>query len=45
MANRSIIFANRGKCSQISIPGTWVEIGRNEPRISTGASIFRSYMS
>jgi hypothetical protein len=45
MANFSIIPASRGKCSQISIPGTLVAIGRKLPRISAGASIFKSTMS
>ena len=38
-------LAMRGKCSQISMPGTLVLIGWNSPRISAGASIFRSNMS
>ena len=37
--------AMRGNCSQISMPGTLVLIGLNSPRISAGASIFRSNMS
>ena len=45
MVNLSIILASRGMCSQISMPGTLVAIGRNEPRISAGAFILRSYMS
>ncbi len=45
MANLSIIVAIRGKSSQISIPDTFVLIGRNSPRISTGASGFISNMS
>ena len=34
--NLSIIAAIRGKCSQISMPGTLVLIGLNSPRISAG---------
>ena len=45
MANLSIIFAMRGKCSQMSMPGTFVLIGLNSPRMSTGASGFKSHMS
>ena len=45
MANLSIIAASRGMCSQIWMPGTFVLIGRNEPRMSDGADIFKSYMS
>ena len=45
MANLSIIFDNKGICSQILIPGTLVAIGLNDPRISEGASILRSNMS
>ena len=41
----SMIVASRGMCSQIWMPGTFVSIGWNSPRISAGASIFRSYMS
>jgi hypothetical protein len=45
MANLSIIFAMRGKSSQIWMPGTFVLMGRNSPRISDGALGFRSNMS
>ena len=38
-------WAKRGKCSQIWMPGTFVLIGLNSPRISEGASILRSNMS
>ena len=31
MVNLSIIFASRGMCSQMRIPGTLVSIGWNEP--------------
>ena len=41
----SIIFACIGKCSQMSMPGTFVLIGLNSPRNSAGASGLRSYMS
>ena len=41
----SMIAAMRGMCSQISMPGTFVGIGRNSPRISAGAFLFKSYMS
>ncbi len=34
-----------GRCWQIWMPGTLVEIGENSPRISDGASIFRSNRS
>ncbi len=34
-----------GKCSQISMPETLVRIGWNSPRISAGASIFKSKKS
>ena len=44
-ANLSAILAIRGRCSQIWIPGTLVRIGENSPRISEGASIFKSNMS
>ncbi len=37
--------AIRGSISQIWIPGTLVGMGLNSPRISLGASGFRSYMS
>ena len=43
--NLSIIFASRGRCSQICRPGRLVGIGLNSPRISEGASIFRSNVS
>ena len=43
--NLSIILAKRGNSSQIWVPGTLVEMGLNSPRISRGASIFRSHMS
>ena len=44
-AQRSITFASPGMCSQIDTPGAAVAIGRNSPRISSGASGFRSHMS
>ena len=37
-ASLSAIFARRGNSSQISMPGTFVLIGENSPRISEGAS-------
>src|SRR5439155_8050438 len=37
--------AQRGRCSPISMPVTLVLIGLYGPRISTGASGFRSHMS
>ena len=43
--NLSIILAISGKCSPMSMPGTLVLIGLNSPRISAGASGFRSHMS
>ena len=45
IANLSAAWANRGMCSQISIPETFVAIGSNSPRNSRGASGFRSNMS
>ena len=42
---RSMTFASPGMCSQIETPGADVAIGRNSPRISSGASGFRSHMS
>src|ERR1041384_1190372 len=42
ITNLSIIRAMRGKSSQIWMPGTLVEIGRNSPRISEGELGFRS---
>ena len=42
---RQRMDAMRGINSQISIPGTMVLIGLNSPRISAGASGFRSYIS
>ncbi len=44
-ATRSMIFAMRGKCSQICTPGTLVEIGLNLPRMFSGASGFMSHVS
>src|SRR5262249_25441757 len=38
-------FAVFGMCSQIWMPVTFVGIGLNSPRISTGALGFRSHMS
>ena len=40
-----MIFACSGRCSLISMPGTFVVIGLNSPRNSAGASGLRSYMS
>ena len=37
--------ARRGRCSQMCTPGTVVAIGLNSPRISGGASGFRSNVS
>src|SRR5262245_48886422 len=45
MAHLSATRAERGKCSLIRIPLTLVSMGRNVPRISSGASGFRSHMS
>jgi hypothetical protein len=42
MENLSAIFAWSGKSSLISIPGTFVLIGRQMPRYSAGASGFMS---
>ena len=42
---RSMTFASPGMCSQIETPGAAVAIGRNSPRISSGASGLRSHMS
>ena len=36
IASLSIIFACSGRCSQIWMPGTFVVIGLNSPRISAG---------
>ena len=44
-ANLSIIEASCGSNSQISMPGTLVAMGLNSPRISTGASGFKSIRS
>ena len=44
-AQRWLRSASRGRCSQISIPGVLVAIGRNSPRISAGASGLRSKLS
>ena len=40
-----VICASNGRCSQTSMPATFVLIGENSPRYSTGASGFRSTMS
>ena len=40
-----ISFANFGKCSLIWMPGTDVSIGRNSPRMLSGASGLRSNVS
>ena len=45
MANLSIILASNGKCSQISMPGTFVLIGLNSPRMPSGAVGFMSHIS
>jgi hypothetical protein len=45
MANLSITFAVRDKCSEIWMPGTFVGIGLKIPRYSLGASGFMSHMS
>src|SRR5579864_3139964 len=45
IVNLSACLAVNGRCSQICIPGTLVEIGLNSPRISLGASGFRSNVS
>src|SRR4051812_2579103 len=42
---RSMTFASPGMCSQRETPGADVAIGRNSPRISSGASGLRSHMS
>src|SRR5256885_81606 len=44
-ATWSAIFASVGSRWLISIRGTWVRIGRSGPRISAGASGFRSKVS
>ena len=44
-AKRSASQARRGRCPQISMPGTLVRIGRNSPRYSDGASGLRSNVS
>ena len=41
----SMIFALIGRCSQIWMPGTFVEIGLNSPRYSAGAFGFMSHVS
>ena len=41
----SAMPASRGISSQMSMPGTFVAIGRNSPRISAGASGLRSNVS
>ena len=41
----SMIFALIGRCSQIWMPGTLVEIGLNSPRYSDGALGFMSQVS
>ena len=43
--NLSATRAMRGKCSLMDIPGARVTMGRNVPRISSGASGLRSNMS
>src|SRR5262245_14902176 len=45
IASLSAICAWRGSSSQICMPGVFVAIGLNSPRISAGASGFMSYMS
>ena len=45
MASLSVRRAKSGKCSPMSMPGTTVEMGWNSPRISAGASGFRSHVS
>ena len=45
MARRFMAIARCGRCSEICTPGTLVEMGRNSPRISAGASGLRSYRS
>src|SRR5205823_8834457 len=45
IAWRSVRAARRGKCSQMRTPGTRVAMLWNGPRISTGASDFRSQVS
>src|SRR5437870_12341234 len=45
IANLSAIVACNGNSSQMSMPGMLVRIGRNSPRISTGAFGFMSYVS
>ena len=44
-ASLSIIAASFGNSSQIWMPATFVLIGLNSPRISAGASGFRSHRS
>ena len=44
-AHWCISAAIRGKHSPIWMPGTLVSMGRNSPRISTGASVLISHMS
>src|SRR5256885_1997888 len=39
MASLSVIFARRGRCSQTWMPGTFVGIGLNSPRISIGIGL------
>ena len=45
IASRCACWASSGKCSLIEIPGTLVAIGRNGPRISSGASGLGSQVS
>src|SRR6201988_2470226 len=45
MVNLSACFAVWGRCSQICMPGTFVEIGLNSPRISFGAFGFIAKVS
>ena len=45
MAYLSAFLASLGINSQISIPGTFVAMGLNSPRISEGAFGFKSNMS
>ena len=44
-AHRSDRAASSGRCSQIRTPGVRVAIGWNSPRMSSGASGFRSKLS
>ena len=43
--SRCACRASSGKCSLIEMPGTLVAIGRNGPRMPSGASGFRSQVS